>query len=289
MSSDWTGIAELDDVLRELRDTARRILAGGLVGVYLHGSFALGGADDESDCDFLVATSTELDADQLQALRRFHADLPHRSGYWNTHLEGAYAPVADLADLGALDRAWPYVDHGGDEVRLDRHCNTEVLRWTLYERPTVVDGSDSRTLVKRVPAAIMRAAAGRNLSEAINAWARHDLWDAWSQRYAVVSLPRMLRTLIEGDVVSKPAAVAWAMEVLEPRWHPLMTTALAQRGQRPWDAPVDVDLVRRTLDFVHHVGTVAEGHQPVHDDSSVPGPEDELPPPDGGASPRPAN
>lgn len=220
MGSEWTGIAELDEVLEELRDTARRVLAGDLIGIYLHGSFALGGADDESDCDFLVVTSTDVDADQMQALRRFHADLPHRSGYWNTHLEGAYAPVADLADLGALDRAWPYVDHGGDEVRLDRHCNTEVLRWTLYERPTVVDGPSSRTLVNRVPAATMRVAAARTISKAINAWEHHELWDAWSQRYAVVSLPRMLRTLIEGDVVSKPDAVAWAMEVLEPRWHP---------------------------------------------------------------------
>jgi hypothetical protein len=270
MARPWTGIAELDEVLGELRDTARRVIGDALVGVYLHGSFALGGADDESDCDFLVATSTAVDDDQLAALRLFHADLPHRPGYWNAHLEGAYAPVAELADLIALDRAWPYVGHGSDEVVLDRHCNTEVLRWTLREHPVVVDGPSPRTLVSRVSPATLRSAASRDLPKAIDAWAHHDCWDAWSQRYAVVTLPRMLRTLIIGDVVSKPAAVTWAMEVLDPRWRPPLEAALAQRGDRPWDAPVDPDLVHRTLDIVRYLGSVAEEHLPPQREAVVP-------------------
>ena len=86
-------------MLGELRDTARRVIGNTLVGVYLHGSFALGGADDESDCDLLVVTSTAVDDDQLAALRLFHADLPNRSGYWNAHLEGAYAMPRSVCPL----------------------------------------------------------------------------------------------------------------------------------------------------------------------------------------------
>jgi hypothetical protein len=186
VSDRWTGIEELDGVLGELRDTARRVMEDDLVGVYLHGSFALGGADDESDCDFVVVTASPIDANQLAALRAFHAGLPHRPGYWNAHLEGPYAPVTDLADLSALDPAWPYVDHGGDEVTLDVHCNTEVLRWTLHEHPVIVDGPSPRTLVSPVATATMRSAASRDLPKAIDAWTNHDRWDAWSQRYAVV-------------------------------------------------------------------------------------------------------
>lgn len=102
----------------------------------------------------------------------------------------------------------------------------------------------------------MRAAAKRDLSQAVKEWQRRRRWDAWSQRYAVVTMPRM-RTQVVGDVGSKPAAVAWALGVLNPEWRPLLQSALAQRGLRPWDAPIDDDLARRTREFAQYVGRVA--------------------------------
>ena len=153
-----TGIAELDGVLTELVDPARDVLGDDLVGVYLQGSFALGGADDESDCDFLVVTAAPVDDSRLTALRAFHGDLPHRPGHWNQHPEGSYPVAADLADLGALGRPWPYVDHGSDQVVLDGHCNTEVMRWTLHECGVTVHGPSPRTLLGPIPVETMRAA-----------------------------------------------------------------------------------------------------------------------------------
>lgn len=140
MTGEWTGVDELDDVLAELVSNAQMVLGPDLVGVYLQGSFALGGADGESDCDFLVITTAPLDDGRLTALRVFHRDLPHRPGYWNAHLQGSYAPAADVADLGAIGRPWPYVDHGSDEVILHPHCNTEVTRWTLWQRGMTLSG-----------------------------------------------------------------------------------------------------------------------------------------------------
>ena len=154
------------------------------------------------------------------------------------------------------------MDHGSDQVILDRHCNTEVMRWTLYEHGVIVHGPNPRTLVGRVGPETMRAAAGRDLRKAVEGWTGRETWDAWSQRYAVVTLPRMLRTQVVGDVVSKPAAVAWAIEALEPRWHPLLESALAERGRRPWDAPIDAGLAQETEEFVQYVGRVAEEQRP---------------------------
>jgi hypothetical protein len=258
MARPWTGIDELDGVLAALVDNARDVIGDDLVGVYLQGSFALGGADDESDCDFLVVSSTPVEESRLAALRAFHGGLPHRPGYWNRHLEGSYPLAADVADLGALGRPWPYVDHGSDEVVLDAHCNTEVMRWTLHERGVTLHGPGPRTLLDQVPVETMRAAARRDLRKAVKGWEQHRTWDAWSQRYAVVTMPRLLRTKVIGDVVSKPAAVSWALDVLDPEWRPLLETALAERGQRPWDAPIDPELVERTLKFVRYVSRVAE-------------------------------
>jgi len=258
MAGPWTGIDELDGVLAELVDTAHDVIGADLVGVYLQGSFALGGADRESDCDFLVVTSAPVEDTRLAALRLFHGELPHRRGYWNQHLEGSYPLAADLTDLGALGRPWPYVDHGSDQVVLDAHCNTEVMRWTLHEHGLTVCGPSPRRLLGPVPVEAMRSGAKRDMRQAVEGWQRRRRWDAWLQRYAVVTMPRMLRTQVVGDVVSKPAAVAWALEVLNPQWWPLLQTALAERGRRPWDAPIDDDLARRTQEFAHYIGRVAQ-------------------------------
>jgi len=152
VAGSWTGINELDGVLAELADQPHDVIGEDLVGVYLQVSFALGGADRESDCDFLVVTSAPVDDTRMAALRVFHGELPHRRGYWNQHLEGSYPLAADLADLGALGRPWPYVDHGSDRVVLDAHCNTEVMRWTLHEYGVTVCGPSPRSLVDSVPA-----------------------------------------------------------------------------------------------------------------------------------------
>ena len=65
----WTGIDELDRVLAELVTDAQHVFGEDLVGVYFQGSFALGGADSESDCDFLVVTATPVDLARLARVR----------------------------------------------------------------------------------------------------------------------------------------------------------------------------------------------------------------------------
>jgi hypothetical protein len=62
---------------------------------------------------------------------------------------------------------------------------------------------------------------------------------AWSQRYAVAGLCRMLYTLETGEVASKPAALEWAKHALSPAWHDLIQQALDDRalGWDPNDRP----------------------------------------------------
>jgi predicted nucleotidyltransferase len=67
-----TVFAELNAVLRELATTTRSILEDNFCGAYLQGSFAVGGADEYSDVDFLIVTHDEVSAEQEAALRRMH-------------------------------------------------------------------------------------------------------------------------------------------------------------------------------------------------------------------------
>ena len=72
------------DAVRRPRRAPRRaggplaaILGANLAGAYVQGSFALGAGDLHSDCDFLVATHEPTTAEQEDALRALHDEIPH--------------------------------------------------------------------------------------------------------------------------------------------------------------------------------------------------------------------
>ncbi|KRE54539.1 nucleotidyltransferase domain-containing protein [Phycicoccus sp. Soil748] len=249
-----TGIPELDGVLAELVDRARDALGDDFVGVYLQGSFALGDADAESDCDFLVVTGSALSDEQLAPLRAFHAELPHRPGTWNRHLEGSYAPVGELADLDAVGRPWQYVDHGHDTLGPDPHCNTEVTRWILRHHGVRLAGSPPESLLPAVPAAALQARMAAEIPDAVQAWERQERWLAWDARYAPATMARMWFTQVHGEVVSKKTAMRWLAARPEgSEWAALLEAAALARGG-PYDAPVADEEVAAVRRLVRAVG-----------------------------------
>ncbi len=135
-----TGFPELDALLADFVERVSSILADDLVGAYLVGSFALGGGDMASDCDFIVVTENRVDAEEERALRALHDEIPTRDGYWPQNLEGSYAPRAELETLGSLGRDWLYVNRGHRDMSWDPHCNAEDVRWVLRERSVPLSG-----------------------------------------------------------------------------------------------------------------------------------------------------
>lgn len=255
MSIMGTGIAELDAVLDAVAGHARSVHGDAFVGAYLEGSFALGAADDESDCDVVVIVRDTSDA-QFARLADFHRDLGTGDAPWARRLEVVYAPLDELAGEPA-DRPWPYLDHGSAELVRDPHGDTDVMRWVLHHHGVALVGPPAHAVVPDVPVERMRRTARARLARAGRTWRPGFAWDAWGQRYAVLTVARLLRTAVSGDVVSKPAAAAWAMETLDARWHELLRRAVAERGARPWDAPVPAHVVAQTEDFVAEI--VARG------------------------------
>ncbi|MFJ6651818.1 aminoglycoside adenylyltransferase domain-containing protein [Microbacterium sp. NPDC091313] len=251
-----TGIARLDAVLARVVANAAEVYGTELVGVYLEGSFALGGADEESDCDAVIVVARGTSVEQLARLRDAHRALAAHDP-WARRLELSYAPAAELADIAATGRAWPYLDHGSDRLELEAHGDTLVTRWVLHHCGIALTGAPPASVAPDVPVPRMRADAAARIARSAGIWREGFAWDAWGQRYAVLTMARLLRTARRGDVVSKPEAVAWARGVLDPGWHDLVTTALAERGQRPWDAPISDALARRTEAFVAHVAGLA--------------------------------
>ena len=235
-------------------ERAEAILGGNFVGAYLQGSFAIGDADLQSDCDFIVVTKDKVTHDQELALREFHDEVPTREGHWTHHLEGSYAPSADLLTLDRLDAEWLYIDHGWREMQWSTHCNTEHVRWTLREHGVTLAGPDVREVVCDVPASALRREMRQRLDSFLPdlfTWTSFDI--AWTQRYAVSTLCRMLYTLDTGAVASKRRSLEWAKLELDPVWQGLIQQVLEDRAVG-WDAsdPPRPGTVDATLAFVDY-------------------------------------
>jgi hypothetical protein len=107
-----TPFPDLNNVLDELVDGYRTVLAGNFCGAYLQGSFALGDADENSDVDFMIVTHDELTGPQVDAIRDQHPRLCARPSPWAQHLEGSIVAAGMLRRPDPARAACPYFDNG---------------------------------------------------------------------------------------------------------------------------------------------------------------------------------
>ncbi|HKN63208.1 MAG TPA: aminoglycoside adenylyltransferase domain-containing protein [Gaiellaceae bacterium] len=248
-----TRFPELNELLALFVVRVSSVLGDDLTGIYLTGSFALGGGDAASDCDFLVVKDGTLSGHEERALRELHEEIPNWSGYWASNFEGSYAPRADLETLAALGRPWLYVDRGKREMAWSPHCNVEDVRWVLLNRPLVLAGTDPREFCCKVPAPVLQAAMRpqlENLLDDVRSWAPFDI--SWTQRYLVETACRMLHTLEHGEVIAKPSALDWAAETLPAEWRGLLGQVRRDRSVQ-WDAPPPPGSMERAVAFVEYV------------------------------------
>jgi hypothetical protein len=221
----------------------------------VQGSFALGSGDQQSDCDWLVATRESLSEAQVTELRRLHDEIPTRDGHWCHDLEGSYAPVDELASVDHLGREWLYNDHGHRTLEWDDHCNRGYTRWILLQHGITLAGPAPASFMPVVPAELLRREAAASLAALmadVATWVDIDSV-AWGQRYLVATACRMLYTFAEARVASKRGALEWALRTLEPRWRPLLGQVRDQRSlgwepNRP-PRPGEADAARSFVDY----------------------------------------
>lgn len=254
-----TRFAELNDLLADLVGRVQEILGDNFVGAYLIGSFALGGGDASSDCDFMVVTAEDVTEEQEAALREMHAEIPTRPGYWAINLEGSYSPRPDLESLDHLGKEWLEIDRGWREMRREVHCNVEDVRWVLRERGVVLAGPEPRTFAAEVPADLLREQMRPlidNFLEDLKTWASFEY--VWTQRYITETICRMLYTLETGEVTTKPGGMEWALRELPAAWHDLIRQTIADRSLA-WNDPADPERMAAAIEFAQWAKEHAPG------------------------------
>ena len=169
-----------------------------------------------------MATHAPLTGEQVAALRRLHDEIPTREGHWPRH-GGSYAVRGAASTITSA--GWRFHDHGHRTLEWSDHCNRGYTRWILREHGITLTGPEPRTLMPPVPPELLRreaATALPTLMADLTTWIDIDAV-AWGQRYAVVTVCRLLYTLMTAEVASKAGAAGeWAMSTLDPTWRPLL-------------------------------------------------------------------
>ena len=247
---------QVNRLLRDLLTGARAALGDAFAGMYLYGSLALGDFNPRSsDIDFLVATAAEVTAEQLGALQPMHPPLAAGRTKWARELEGSYIPLAALRRYRPPDTRHPHIDRGSPALQVEQHDTDWIIqRFSLREHGVTLAGPAPQTLIDPISADDLRQAV-RDLMW----WWELQLTDTQRvetpayQVYTILSMCRIRYTLLHGDILSKPAAVRWALQALEPRWAGLIQAAQAWQPGPPMDhLPEPLAFIRDTLTVSQH-------------------------------------
>jgi hypothetical protein len=203
----------------------------------------------------MIVVADEISQTQLPALQALHAHIyDDLDTAWARHLEGSYFPRETLRRDGRVGEPLWYIDNTSRQLERSAHDNELVVRWVTREHGVALAGPPPHELIDPVPANDLR----REVLATMRDWAqelfadRERINNRWYQPFVVVSYCRMLQTLDEGRVTSKPAGVEWGLRRLESRWAGLIRRALAER---PYPSekirqPADPADLAHTFDFV---------------------------------------
>jgi hypothetical protein len=234
--------AEVNALLRVLRDEVTRTLGPALVGMYLAGSLALGDFTAGSDVDVVVATEGALTDETFAALGTMHDRLAASGMRWSDQLEVIYIPVAALRRYDPAHATHPYLGRGlGEHLRKITFLPDGVAhRVVLRDRGITLAGPPAATLIDPISPDELRAAQ----IELMRSWwapmasesaAADFLRQRGHQSLAVLTMCRVLYTLRTGKITSKSAAAQWGQAHLDLRWVGLIERAAAWRADHAPD------------------------------------------------------
>lgn len=233
--------------LRKLVAGANEIFGDALVGVYLHGSAALGCYGPHSDVDVVIAIERSSTPDERKRLARLCLDVSRPTWDDETHclLE------LDVVAVPAL-RPWRYptpIDFHYSESfreafergdakpwRVDESTDVAAHLTVLNAAGSVLAGKPVADVFAAVPLADYRASIRVDRQWCLDHLDTHRL-------HVVLSLPRVWAGLETTGVHSKASAAEWALPRLPEKLRPVLEHAAAvYRGEQEesWgNLPVD--------------------------------------------------
>jgi hypothetical protein len=233
-----TPYPEINVLLHNVLDGARRILLGHFVGMYLEGSLTSADFDQDSDIDFVVVSDEDVSEEQFAALQAMHDRIAVLVSWYATQLEGSYISRQALRRHDPARATHPNIERGaGERLKMVYHDSAWIVhRAILRERGVTLAGPPPASLIDPISPRDLRQA----MVEPAHGWAASlldnpaPLHARGYQSYVVLTLCRMLYTYQTGMVATKPVAARWARATLHARWTPLI--------ERSWEGRHNPDV-----------------------------------------------
>ena len=245
-----TAYVDANLVISHLLKYVQNTLGKEFIGLYLHGSLALGDfRPASSDIDFFVVTHHSLSAKLFDDLATMHLELEKTNLAWLPKLEGSYIPLAAIHRYDPKNNHHPRYDYG-TKVHLCGHGSDTYIQYHgLRKQGIVVAGPAPSTFMESISTAELRQASLGILQE----WWLPKIEDTTYlhhpgyESYAILTMCRILYTLKHGEVASKPAAARWAQETLGAKWVNHIQRALDERGE------TSLNTVEKTVALIRYV------------------------------------
>jgi predicted nucleotidyltransferase len=233
-----TDYADVDELLGALLSGVRDVLGEKLVGLYLYGSLVWGDFDHElSDIDLLAATTTDIDDEEFDALKRMHDALAARYPSWDDRIEVQYLSLEGLKTFRTESTKMAVISPG-EPFHMVEANRDWLMNWYFVQ-------DYGKTLFGPPPGTIIDPIGKEEFIRSIVEHAK--AWPTWVdqtrhsrpyQGYAVLTMCRTLYTFRNGVQVSKKQAAAWAETEL-PEWAPLIRSAIRWREEKRQDLQID--------------------------------------------------
>lgn len=229
-------------------EALERLLDEALVGVYLHGSLAMGGfTQTGSDIDLLVMTRGAVDRATLSDIGRLFVGLSHRAP-----AGGLEVSVVDTDSVHPFVHPAPFLLHYSKAFRDEYAAGTVDLEhrrtdpdlaahFTMARtRGVRLFGSPAEDVLPEVPpAAFVDSIAGDALASVDQILAGPAEGPCLVPNYGVLNLCRVLAFLTDGQIRSKVEGAGWAFRHVDGAFHDVVRQALAQYRQPADELLVD--------------------------------------------------
>jgi len=246
MNNQLTSYKDICRAIQLLSREIKKILQGNFIGMYIHGSLAMGDFNPaSSDIDFLVVTKDLISRDLLDSLGEMHVSIMKSENKWGNRLEGSYILKHTLKRKSPPAEPRPYVN--GGRLYLAPFGYEWVLeKYGIREYGIVVEGPEPHVLINPVSPKELREASLNMLNE----WWRpmllgsESLRSAEYQAYAVLTMCRILYMFNHSVLISKPKAAKWVQENYGEEWKMLIEKAIQ------WEKGEAFDNYHQTVEFI---------------------------------------
>ena len=236
----WENVSKvIQSEVNTLTTEFQRLLKENLIGVYLHGSLALGGFKPErSDIDLLVVTEQEIALEGKKEI----VELLLRVSRFPRPVEISFLVEKDIFPYR---NPLPYDLHYSERWREKLQQDVRGEGWkqwddtpkydpdlaihltVLYQVGIVLYGKPIAETLPVVPEQDFRATLLLDLRNAVKNRLHNPI-------YFVLNACRIEAYLREGTILSKDAGAEWGLANLPEQFHPLIEQSLAlYRGERP--------------------------------------------------------